>query len=503
MAQGVTLVEKRTQVEGVAERARQSTDLSPPGHTLPVTWSPVAGATGVEVTAASLTLTPAVVEQVLTDVQLRTQGVERIVTIPGGPRVASLALFGLKRAGGSELRNTSDLNAAGVRLVASVQGPGGWNPFFSVPAANARGLLPQSLTGATFDNSTFHFSPSLQASTLKLSLVTGRFPEEFAAVDMALGSVNATVQLPPRNVEVVGPDGAVVWQFPNELLPETPPVAVDFRVGLENAFKAAVTAKIPLSATFIVRADAPSRAFLKRATVNGAVLRSSPGVLRTTLAGDPLPLNLNGSLAGEMPSEVTGDLTIRYDGLRILDPVSDIAPTSSGGVRGIIVGNQPALREFLPGALEGVSVAKIGLVGRAPEACELSVQLVQLPKGTALGSPGVIKLAVTPALATIWLDVPHALPLTGPIGVTVRANQGRFFWVSTTQPLVRIAIHDPDPGNRPLLLVGQPLITIDQAAIHKPAFVFPTAAFRSTAPVLSSSLFLTVDMSDLVLRYRR
>ncbi|MGE0824801.1 MAG: hypothetical protein AB7P18_22115 [Candidatus Binatia bacterium] len=478
-------------------------DLAPPGHEIVVTWNNVSGATTAELETAAVRIFPVLVEQPLPDLPVRSEGNEKVVTVPGSLRLASVTLVGLKRPGGSDLRTAKDLVSAGVRLVASIPGPGGWNPLCSVPPASARGLLPQSLTGAAFTDRTLRFPFSLQTASLKLSLVTGDFPEEFSPVTMELGTVNGVAQLPPRNVEVVGPDETVLWQFPNELLPDTPPVDVDLRVSLENAVKAALPTGSPLVAAFHVRATAPAQAVVRRLPVRGALIRAFPGVFQHVLTGDPIALALGGALAEEVPTSVAADLTVKYEGIRVLETISDPAPTSSGGVNGTIVGAQPVLRMFPPAALEGIRVARVGVIGRAPQPCEISLQLVQLPQGTAIGPPSVLILEAETSIRTIWGEVPHRLPLNGPVGLTVRANHGRFFWVTAEQPLVRIAIDDPDPAGRPLLLGNQPVVTMTETATHLEAVRFTPAIFRHTAPMLASNLFLTVDVSDLTLRYQR
>jgi hypothetical protein len=90
------------------------------------------------------------------------------------------------------------------------------------------------------------------------------------------------------------------------------------------------------------------------------------------------------------------------------------------------------------------------------------------------------------------------------VGLSVRANKGRFFWVCAADPLIRLAVRDPDPGGRPLVLNGKPLLKVTQAdEMHLPGQSFAGAAFQNHPPLLESSLFLTVELSDLVLRYQR
>jgi hypothetical protein len=114
-------------------------------------------------------------------------------------------------------------------------------------------------------------------------------------------------------------------------------------------------------------------------------------------------------------------------------------------------------------------------------------------------------LTLTPdnEIHTRWVEVPAGVTLSGPLGLRVRANRGRFFWVTREQPLARLAIHDPNPGARPLFIGTTRLKEIVETSSHEPAFRFPVAAFRDVEPALRSELFLTVDISDLTLRYAR
>ena len=60
-----------------------------------------------------------------------------------------------------------------------------------------------------------------------------------------------------------------------------------------------------------------------------------------------------------------------------------------------------------------------------------------------------------------------------------------------------------DLRRRPLFLGSTRLKEIVETESHEPAFRFPVAAFRNVAPALRSDLFMTVDISDLTLRYAR
>jgi hypothetical protein len=232
--------------------------------------------------------------------------------------------------------------------------------------------------------------------------------------------------------------------------------------------------------------------------------------MTVTLAGDAVALPLGDQLADELPSSVSADLTVTYSGIRILEELSDTLP--SGAIGGFVVTDQPRARAYPPEALTSVALARIGIIGRVPlgvPECELSVQIVtmigDLP-GDALGAPGVITLAAAHEVRTHWIELPPAPDLSrGNIGVTVRANRGRFLWASANgQALLKLAIYDPDPGGRPLRLNGVPIYAVTTAdESHSPARTFPPALFQSQPPIFDSALFLTVDLSDVTLRYAR
>jgi hypothetical protein len=217
-------------------------------------------------------------------------------------------------------------------------------------------------------------------------------------------------------------------------------------------------------------------------------------------------LDLGGALADERPSSATGDLTITYAGIRILESVSDEPPAADAAVSGVIATAGGVLKTFAAEALDGIAPARVGIIGRAPDDCELSLEFVSVNggvAGSAVGPPAVLALAPDNEIRTRWVDVPTGVTLSGPLGLRVRANRGRFFWVTREQPLARIAIHDPDPGGRPLFLGAARLKEIAETNSHETAFRFPVAAFRNVEPALRSDLFLTVDISDLTLRYAR
>ena len=485
--------------------ARLPRNIAAPGFAHTIRWDDVAGATSAEVQEATVLLSPAVVSETQQDVSFSNDG-GWVVNVPQGKRVKSLTLRGLKKTGGPEITSSGAL--AGMSLAVSfppVKG-GGWDsPRFAVPAVKAQAMVPPTLTGATFSNRVLSFSDSVPAAKVRVSLVNGSEPREFATQPGDVSEIHLSTETAARNIRLVGPDANTLWQLP-EYDPDAPSSEVDIRTALELALNAKLQTKQPLEATFKVIADAPAQARVNFGRIKGALLRVKEGVVRTELTGDPVRLDFGGPLADERPSSVTGDLTISYAGIRILGSVSDDPPETNAAVSGVIATGGGVLKTFAPQSLDGITPARVGIIGRAPEECELSLEFVSANGGVAgpsLGPPAVMTLTPDNEIRTRWVDFPAGLTLSGSVALRVRANRGRFFWVTRDQPLARLAIHDPDPGGRPLLLSGRRLKRIVDTNSHDRGFNFPRAPFRNDEPALRSDLFLTVDISDLTLRYAR
>lgn len=484
---------------------RTPRNVAAPGFVHTIRWQSVTGATSAEVQEASVLLSPAMVSETQQDVSFSNDG-GWVVNVPQRKRVKALTLRGLKRSGGEEITNSSGL--ADLRLAVSfppVEG-GGWDsPRFAVPPVSAQNMVPRTLTGASFSNRVLSFSDSVPAARVRVSLVTGGEPRDFSVQAGEVSEIHLRTETPAHNIKLVGPDGNTLWQLP-EYDPEAPSNEVDIRAALELALNAKVENSQPIEATFTVTADPPAEAVVNFKRITGTLLRVKEGVVRVELTGDPLQIDLGGALADERPSSATGDLTITYAAIRILETVSDEPPASSAAVSGVIATAAGVLKTFPPEALDGIAPARVGIIGRAPEECELSLEFVSVNGGIAgspVGPPAVLTLAPDNEIHTRWVDVPAGVTLSGALGLRVRANRGRFFWVTREQPLARVAIHDPDPGGRPLFIGSTRLKEIVETNSHEPGFRFPVAAFRNVAPALRSDLFLTVDISDLTLRYAR
>lgn len=496
--------------------ALTAVDLKSPGHPISTHWQGVPGVTKIEIESAWITIGPDVVSEYLGSLGAKKVGQARELTIPQSKRIAALTLRGLqvRTANGTwkTLRSSADLGPSGPRILISIPGPAGeWMPLYAVPAVSRRGALPSMFSGARFSGGVLTLPAEVASDRLLLSVVNERFPEDFVEQQIQLTRVFATASLPSRNLELIGPNHEVAWAFPGEMTQDLPSTDVDLRPQLEAALNDALSEKLPLEVTYRLRGDSPGRAGLHARRAKGALVREFKGVMTTRIEGDTTPMNFNNQsqeepLADETPTEAVADITVRFEGIRIHEAISDSMPSTQGGLEGLVVTNQPTLREFPPAAFDELAIARVGIIGRAPEACELSVQLMDLTggaPGTRVGSPVVISAKSSTTIQTTWVPLPD-IQVTGlPLGISVRANSGRFFWVGEPKPLVRVAVHDDDPGGRALRLDGQNLVNVEDREMHLPAEPLDECAFRVRPPQLESDLFLTVDVSDLRLRYAR
>jgi hypothetical protein len=482
----------------------ETASVAPPGHTMQVAWDGVPGADAVELTSASVTIGP---ELALSNQQLPVTDrgdAGRDVSIASGKRLLALSLDGLKRVNddGVETPLSSSANLGSEpRLVISAPDPSGQlTTLFALPAVGARGAFPAMYAGVSFSAGVLNL-PQLDARTVRIQLMKNDAPDDWQSVGMKLSdALTASLGTPSTDLQLIGPDNAMLWAFPGEMPLDTAPAEVDVKIPLQTALNKALKAGQPLETALVLRGKEGSEAGVRFSRVIGALVRNFPGVIATVLAGDPVSLMLSGPpLAAEMPGAAIADLTVRYDGIRIL-PISDTAP--AGEISGVIVAGEPVMRAFPPAGLGELPLARVGLIGRAPIECELSVQMVNFSSGTA-SPPGVIKLSPSVTFRTVWIDLPKMPPVQQPAALSVRANTGRFFWAAAEMPLLLFAVRDPDPGGRPLRLDGAEILSVAKEKTHLPGQTLPAGHFRGWAPILDSELFLTVELSDLQLRYSR
>ena len=485
------------------------TDVTPAGIPLCVRWQPVEGATEAEVASASVEIAPAVHTENLGTLTLTTDGVQRVITVPADKRIRSLTLSGFKTDDNAEAVSAGDLSLRNRRLAIIVQtGSQTPAPQHAVPDIPRRHLMPPLLTGASYDNRVLTL-PDVAGTKIRLALVEGGAPEDFQTRSMSLSSVSGVAAILPVDLQILEPDDStIVWAFPGEMPAEAPTQSAELRMSVQKLMNAALRSEQPLDFSFQLKTTNNARVRLSFSNARGELLRTFPGIITTRLEGDAVRLALEAAppLAAEQPASAIGDLTVKYDGLRAHSDLSDAVPMQAGNIGGPLVTDATVTRPFPPAAFDGIAPARIGIIGRAPEACELSVQLVMMNGGSpgkGMGAPSVRTIAADSRFVTHWFDLPELEPPQQPTGLSVRSTRGRFLWAAMANPLLRVAVRDPNPGGRPLRLNDSTILSVMQQEMHVGAQSLPVALFRSITPLFSSDLFLTVDVSDLTLRYAR
>jgi len=500
-------LEETGAVENGRVRYRIPVDIASPGHDIAVDWTAALGATKAEVTQAIATISPSSVIETETDVPATAQGNGWVIKIPSGKRLSALTLHGFKESGQDEIVSSVPDGRRIILEFPSQQGSGYDPPRFAVPALGAGDNVRPLLSGASFSNRVLSINSAVSASKVLVSLVDGDNPAQFTTHATELSSVDVTTETPANNAKLTGPGGTAIWQTA-AFDPDAPDATINLRAPLQAALNQQLAKKQPAQAKFTLAANAPAQVYLNISGPSGALLRSEKGVISTSVEGDPAALQLSGPLADEIPASVTADVTVKYEGIRILENASDDLPGATDAITGTIVGAEGAVRILPPQALDQRKPARVGVYGRAPEDCELSIEFVRVvgtEAAQALAAPAVLQVKQGDTVAGFWAQVPKDTEITGPAAVRVRANKGRFFWVDHVpgQGIVRIAVIDPDPGGRPLLLNGAHLVDVSDSPVTRKAFSFPANCFGGIAPVFTSNLFLVVQCADLTLRYAR
>lgn len=438
------------------------------------------------------------------------------VDVPGGRSIRRLHIASLETDEEEPvtLAGRADLDGIGRRLAVSALGrSGGFDPVAtSVPAVWLGEQVGWILTGSSYEAGVLTL-PDLSGRRLRISLVDGATPTEFSSVAITAGSVTGWAAPAPRDLSLKGPDGTVLWAFPEVFAGATPTASVDVALGVQNAVTDLLAGGEPLRGAVTLSAAAPSRADVGMASLHADLVRDLPGVTKVVLDGDPAAAPLGGApLRTEVPSAAVADVVVTYDGIRLTD-LSDPLPIGRS-VDGVVVGGEPVRRALPPDSLVGEKVARVGIVGRATASSKLTIALVdagsRAQQPVTVGDPSVVSVAPPPAsapgeLAVVWAVFDPPIDVTGWVAVSVTATEGSFLWVSAPEPLVRIAVVDPDPGGRPILLDGQPLLTLAAPSLAAMRASLPTAPFGSGATELelASALFCSVELTDLELRYAR
>jgi hypothetical protein len=465
------------------------------GFAIAVNWNAVPGANDVVIDAATLRIAPFVAYEPLADWPVSNAGNNMVdVELRNALRVHSVTLAGVTVPADAHL------------AVAIDAGNGFGPPQYTAPAVEPSGVNPATFTGASFDNHNHILTlPDVAAKSLRISIVGKDFPKDTSPQALTVSTAKGIAATLPRDLSLVDEEGTTVWSFPGEMPPQTAAMTIDLRQPIEKVLKPKVKGGKPVTAAFTLKGSAGTPR-VSVETARGAVVRNVPGIIKAELAGEAAPLAIPPPpLADEDPSRVNASVVVQYHGIRLLEQFTDSVPSQAGAVGGVVVGSEPVLRKLPPAALQGWTVAKIGIIGRAPEDCELVAQLVDISAGgagNALTQPASATLKASNDLAMVWLDVPKHDAVTLPAGISVRTNHGRFLWVAGSDPLLRIAVFDPDPAGRLITIGGSDAVKVDAVKVSKTIGI-ASPSLTSAPPTLDSLLFASVDVADLALEYDR
>jgi hypothetical protein len=499
-----------------ADRVRGVQAVETP-HEISVDWTPLPpGVTDVDVTEASLSISARAAEESVPAVKVTpSAGGTFVLALPSGVRARSLTLSDLAIGTGDlrvPLTAQGDLTGhdPALRLTVALPDPrGGFAaPTFAVPAVSGRtGVTPASLTGASFESGVLTL-PEPAASSLRVAVVKGDPGDFSSAPDVSLSNVSAITARYPTGLRLTADGAATLWEFPQELPPRSASQLVDIKPGLKKALLDKVTAGAAPTVALRLDSAAPSAVALSGTRIRGALLRTFPGTVRTSVVGAATPLVLvppgAPAILVDGTTSVTADVTVKYDGIRLVRELSD--PVPPGASSGIVIGADGARAPLPPSStvLRAHPLARVGLIGRAPEPCELSVRMVNALSGDAIaGDPVVVQLDAGTAVSVVWLAI-NAPSSSAPVAIAARATRGRFFWATDAQgkPLVQIAVTDPNPPERTVSLGGR-IVANDLEPAHRAAAVVTDAFAAGSAPLFESAMFVTVDVSDVTVRYAR
>jgi len=493
---------------------QEPTEVGREGLSFPFAWAGVAGSERLELDPVVLEVSTSSDADFagfplgLVSVDQRDQGLR--ISVPGGPPVRALT-FDLLRENIPDAPRLvpGDFTRDSKRhLIVRRRDPasGGWGaPVVAVPPLPAAAAVPARLVGATMSSTTLRL-PDL-AGQLLVQLATGDSPESFQISPLALTDVRAWAAPIAKELRVIGPDGAVLWSFPGEFAGATG-MRSDLTVGVGAALEKLRASGRPITGELRVISDRPARIQLRLADVTGAHVRTLPGTTSVRLDGEPAFIELPPpSFDSAGPTSASGDLRIAYLGARLAD-ISDRLPDVDA-VAGVVVHAERAVRDLPPAALTGATVTRIGIVGFAPVPATLLVGLAaRADPSQGVGASAVVRCVPSAVWDVVWVDLPVPVVVTEPVVITVSASEGRFNWVGAPDPLIRVIVQDPDPAGR-VIVIGpedaEPLIlaAVTDAVMELPRASLPPGVFRGGRLVVASALVCTVDLTDVVLRYRR
>lgn len=481
-------------VAGVA--LAEPVELTPDGYQRTASWRGVAGATGVRIDRARLTVDPT------TSGVGRSLGVAAaahgevtaidVVSPEPGTLVRSLTIADLlvHEEGRDEPRRVDAEGLGGFRLVvAPVVGGAVQAPTIAVPELGASNALPAQLTGGSLSGAVLSL-PDLAGDRFWVTVVTGDAPQDFVAALVSHGDVVLHAAPGPVGLHVDGPDTSELYSRAGAL---TGTEVVDVTAALQRHLGAAAGQlggpDDTLAATVTVRADRRGAASV-HLFVAGVVERRVEERLTAEATGSPVTIALPPPHPGRPAQRTVADITVIHHGAA-LHPLSDPLPTADAGLGGEVVADGAVIRVLPPQALAGEQLLRVGVVGLPLTDCDLSLAVL----GTTAAVSGLAAAVGRTAPTVVWFEFASALIVEAPIELALTATRGTFGWVADPQPLVRLAVA-ADPVGR-LVTVGGGDLTLTGAETTAAA----TVLSGTDAWTVVTDQFCTVSLANTLLEF--
>lgn len=476
------------------------------GLEIGVAWTPTVGTTDAVVEAAWIDLSPVSANDPGDSVaaSMTPQGNGFNIQLAGPARpIRSIRLNGLKAAGvDRELRSQADVTnlAADLpgptwRLCVSVdQGAGFGLVQYALPYIGQTGQRPALLFGARFESRVLYL-PDVTATAVRVSLMRGDLPEDFAEQGASLSSASVRVAPGPVDLEVSDSSGPL-WSMPGAFAERA---RIDLKNSVGRGLGEAPTAAV---ARISLKGKTAGRLHASAIGVQGHLLRKFPYKVQASFEGNRQALGL-GKLDPRPPAAVQVDISIVHEGLR-LHPLSRAVPQASGGLSGRVVGTAPLVRQLPPQALRGDILLRIGVAGFAAEGT-LSLRLLE-GAGEKAGAPipgGFAEAEIQPtepggAPRLTWLHLAKPFAVDRRFSIELSAAS-RFLWVENDgQPVLQFAVATA-PGGQ-IQIAGKPFeITAERTDLT--GQTLPTAPFAGGPVDVLTDQFCRLTLSNLRLRY--
>lgn len=477
------------------------------GLDLTVSWRPALGATDAVVESAWIDLWPVSGSDPgqSAPASMSPNGNAFDVVLDGPARpVRSVRLNGLKAAGiDRELKSEADVTGLAADLpgptwrlcVAVDPGSGFGLVQYALPFIGQRGQRPAMLVGARFDGRVLQL-PDVPAKKLRVSLMRGELPEDFADQGASLSSAAVRVAPGPVDLEVSDASGPL-WSVPG---PFTEGVRIDLKNSVTRAFNEDPAAA---SATVTLKGSAAGRLLSGGVRTSGHLLRKFDDKVQASFEGNSQPLPL-GELDARAPIAANADVTVVHEGLR-LHPISRDLPAASGGLSGRVVDAAPSVWTLAPEALRGEKLVRVGVVGFG-QSGELGLRVLEAA-GETTGQPvdeafAKAEIGETPGggpARVTWLVLAKPLGVDRSIAIELTAT-GRFLWVEEDgQPIVRFAVACETQGS---VTIGGKDFSISGKRTELTDQTLPASVFAIGPVMAATDQFCRLTLSRLRLRYR-